>query len=134
LDPAVHDGSAPLRCLAAGDPSGYQTAILVVNNYRDIDTTPQRKRTSPSYGQGLTRRLFAGMIYGAYLAIGAFAILALTPRGTAAGVLVLPYARAPVRILERGGDGPDLIQALKLTARAHLWTGVALAVGSAVTI
>jgi 1,4-dihydroxy-2-naphthoate octaprenyltransferase len=133
----VHDGSAPLDAWLLAIPVGLLvTAILVVNNYRDIDTDAAAgKRTlAVIMDKAPTRRIFAGMIYGAYVAIGVFAILTLTPRGTAAAVLVLPYARAPIRILDRGGQGPELIQALKLTARAHLWTGVALAVGSAVTI
>jgi 1,4-dihydroxy-2-naphthoate polyprenyltransferase len=133
----VHDGSAPLDAWLLAIPVGLLvTAILVVNNYRDIDTDAAAgKRTlAVIMGKDPTRRLFAGMIHGAYLAIGVFALLSLTPRGTVAAVLVLPYARAPVKILDRDGKGPELIQALKLTARAHLWTGVALAVGSAVTI
>jgi 1,4-dihydroxy-2-naphthoate octaprenyltransferase len=132
----VHDGSAPLSAWLLAIPIGLLvTAILVVNNYRDMDTDAAAgKRTlAVIIGREPTRRLFAWLVYGAYLAIGVFALLQLTPRGTVAALLVLPYARVPVRMVHTESRGPELIRALKLTARTHLWTGVALAVGAAVT-
>jgi 1,4-dihydroxy-2-naphthoate octaprenyltransferase len=99
----------------------------------DTDAAAGKRTLAVIIGREPTQRLFALMVYGAYLAIGAFALLQLTPRGTAAALLVLPYARAPVRMVRTESRGPELIKALKLTARCHLWTGVALAVGAAVS-
>ncbi|MCI0425685.1 MAG: 1,4-dihydroxy-2-naphthoate octaprenyltransferase, partial [Actinobacteria bacterium] len=131
----VHDGSAPVEAWLLSIPVGLlASAILVVNNYRDIDgDAAAGKRTlAVMIGRAATRRLFAATIYGAYVAVALFAVLSLTPRGTAAAVVVLPYAALPIRMVRSEVPPQELVQALKLTARAHLWTGVLLTVGAAV--
>ncbi|MCI0543478.1 MAG: 1,4-dihydroxy-2-naphthoate polyprenyltransferase [Actinobacteria bacterium] len=131
----VHDGSAPVEAWLLSIPVGLlASAILVVNNYRDIDgDAAAGKRTlAVMIGRAATRRLFAATIYVAYVAVALFAVLSLTPRGTAAAVVVLPYAALPIRMVRSEVPPQELVQALKLTARAHLWTGVLLTVGAAV--
>ena len=41
---------------------------------------------------------------------------------------------APVKIVYAKTEGFALVRALKLTARLHLWTGLVLAAGAALTI
>ena len=129
----VHDGNTPRSAWLLAVPVGLLvTAILVVNNLRDIgsDEAAGKRTLAVVMGAGPTRRLFTILVYGAYLVIAVLAIAALTPRATALAVLVAPIAAAPVRTVNSGAEGADLIGALKLTARAHLWTGVMLAIGA----
>jgi 1,4-dihydroxy-2-naphthoate polyprenyltransferase len=130
----VHDGAAPMSAWLLAVPIGLLvTAILVVNNQRDLgtDAAAGKRTLAVVLGPVGTRRLFAALVYGAYLVIAVLAMAGLTPRGTMLGVLVLPYARIPVRIVGSGAAGSELVRALKLTARAHLWTGLLLSLGAA---
>lgn len=131
----VHDMTAPLSAWLLAVPIGMLvTAILVANNFRDIETDRQTgKRTlAVLLGRAHTRRLFALLVYGAYPLIVAFAVLDWTPLPTAFAGLLVPFASVPVRILNVKTSGPALIRALKLTARLHLITGLVLAAGAAV--
>jgi 1,4-dihydroxy-2-naphthoate octaprenyltransferase len=85
-------------------------------------------------GRERSRFLFAALLYGTYLLIVGFAAFGWTPLPTMVAGLLAPFAAAPVSIVRKKTDGPNLIRALKLTARLHLWTGLALAVGSAIAI
>ena len=93
------------------------TAILVVNNVRDIETDRRAgKRTlAVRLGRERTRRLFAGLV------IGAFAVLPLglaAADGPAWGLLGLagaPLAVGPARAVFRSTDGPSLNAALAQT-------------------
>ena len=111
----------------------HVTAILVANNYRDIDTDASTgKRTlAVTLGREKTRGLFMVLIYGAYPLIVIFAATGWTPVATAFAGLLMPFAGVPVRIINAKTGGPALIRALKLTARLHLVTGVVLAAGAA---
>ncbi len=128
----VHDMNAPATAWLLSIPVGMLvTAILVANNYRDLDTDRVAgKRTLPVLiGPRPTRALFAILVYGALLVIVVFATAGWTPRPTAFAGLLAPYAAVPVRIVYRKTDGPALIRALKMTARLHLLTGLVLAAG-----
>jgi 1,4-dihydroxy-2-naphthoate octaprenyltransferase len=90
--------AVPVGCLA--------TALLVVNNLRDIPTDAAAgKRT-------LAVRLGDGRTRGLYSVLAAFAG---------------PFAVAPIRAVVGGARGPALIPVLQATARAQLLTGVVLA-------
>lgn len=133
----VHDMTAPLAAWLLAIPVGMLvTAILVANNYRDIDTDAAAgKRTlAVSIGRERTRRLFMVLTYGAFPLIVVFAVLDWTPLPTAIAGLLVPLAAGPVRILNARESGPALIRALKLTASLHLVTGVALAAGAALGV
>jgi 1,4-dihydroxy-2-naphthoate octaprenyltransferase len=128
----IHDMTAPSSVWLLSIPIGMLvTAILVANNYRDIDTDRQvGKRTlAVIIGAARTRALFALLVYGAFPVIALFAALGWVPIPTAFAALLLPYANGPVKILQRRTDGPSLIRALKMTARLHLLTGLVLAAG-----
>ena len=98
------------------------SAILVVNNFRDIDTDRRAgKRTlAVRLGRERTRVLYAAMIYGAYV---------LTPVTWLFGPLeawvLLPWltliaAAAVVRTVRNHTDGPSLNQALAQTGMLQL--------------
>jgi 1,4-dihydroxy-2-naphthoate octaprenyltransferase len=126
----VHDGTAPLPAWLLAVPVGMLvTAILVANNYRDIDTDRATgKRTlAVVIGAAPTRTLFAVLVFGAFGAIAVFAMAGWTPLSTLFSCFLLPLAAVPVRIVNSATDGPSLIRALKTTARLHLWVGVSLA-------
>jgi 1,4-dihydroxy-2-naphthoate octaprenyltransferase len=128
----IYDMSAPLPAWLLSIPIGFLvTAILVVNNYRDLDTDRAAgKRTlAVIIGPEKTRTLFVSLVYGSYLLIALFAALRWTPLPTIFAALIVPYATGPVRIMYRQSDGPALIRALKMTARLHLWTGLVIAAG-----
>jgi 1,4-dihydroxy-2-naphthoate octaprenyltransferase len=131
----VHDSTAPAEAWLLSIPVGLLvTAILVVNNVRDIDTDAVAgKRTlAVLLGRPRTARLYAGLVVGAFLAIVALGIPELTPRWTMLALAAIPLAITPVQTVSRETAGPPLIGALKQTARLHLAVGVLLAIGAAV--
>lgn len=133
----VYDRTAPLSAWLLAIPVGMLvTAILVANNYRDIDTDRAAgKRTlAVIIGPGPTRVLFAVLVYGAFPLILLFGMAGWTPLGTLFAAIWAPFAIGPVSIIQTKTDGPNLIRALKLTARLHLLTGLSLAAGAAITI
>jgi 1,4-dihydroxy-2-naphthoate octaprenyltransferase len=126
----VHDQTAPLSAWLLAIPIGMLvTAILVVNNYRDIDTDRAAgKRTlAVMIDRARTRNLFAALLYGAFVAIAVFGTVGWTPLSTLFSCFLVPFAAIPVRIVYAKTDGPALIRALKATARLHLWVGMSLA-------
>jgi 1,4-dihydroxy-2-naphthoate octaprenyltransferase len=128
----VYDMTAPRSAWLLSIPIGMlATAILVVNNYRDLGTDrASGKRTlAVIMGPDRTRTLFAVLVYGALVVIVVFATVGWTPLPTAFAGTVAPYAVGPVRIVYRKSDGPALVRALKMTARLHLWVGLLLAAG-----
>jgi 1,4-dihydroxy-2-naphthoate octaprenyltransferase len=127
----VHDMTAPRAAWLLSIPIGMLvTAILVANNYRDLDTDRAAgKRTlAVILGPARTRTLFAILVYGAFPLIALFAMVGWTPMLTVFAFLLISFATGPVRIVYSKTDGPALIRALKMTARLHLWTGLVLAV------
>ncbi|MBE2233915.1 MAG: 1,4-dihydroxy-2-naphthoate polyprenyltransferase [Anaerolinea sp.] len=132
----------PLVWVAALPPGFLITAILVVNNLRDIDSDARvGKRT-------LAVRLGAGGARGEYtlLLAGAYAVplaLLLAPLiGTSAAfdptelLMLLPWLTLPEairlrRIIYTATDGPTMNQALAGAARLSLWFSVLFAIGLA---
>ena len=114
-------------------PVGFlATALLVVNNLRDIPTdAASGKRTlAVRVGDGVTR------IFYVALAAGAFAVLPLLairrPWAFLAAVALLP-ARRPVRRVMSGAGGQALVPVLVDTGRLQLAYGVLLAAGLALS-
>ena len=133
----VHNMAAPLSVWLLAVPIGMLvTAILVVNNYRDMETDEAAgKRTlAVILGRDRTQTLLAVLMYGSYPLIVLFAVVGWTPQATMFAALLTPFAVGPVRIINAKTDGMALIRALKLTATLHLWTGVVLAAGAAMTL
>lgn len=124
-------GDLSALALATAVPVGLMvTAILVVNNLRDIETDRRAgKRTlAVRLGDGATRWQYALLVLGAY---------ALLPLAAAAGggpwvglaALSLPLALALVRAVLAGTSGRHLNTVLKRTAQLHLAFGALLALG-----
>ena len=133
----VHDMTAPLSSWLLAVPVGMLvTAILVVNNYRDIDTDRNAgKRTlAVILGRERTRTLFSLLAYGAFVAIVVFSAVGWTPITTMLAGLLAPIAKGPIRIVYAKTEGPALTRALRMTSRLHLWTGLALAAGAGIAM
>ena len=131
----VQAGEVTAGVLAASVPVGMTvTAILVVNNVRDIETDRAAgKLTLAVYlGRRYARWAYAAFVAGAYLAaaalwaIGDFSSLALLT------LLSLPAAAGPMTIVLTRVDGPQLNEALRSTARLHLIFALLLGIGVAV--
>ena len=130
-----YEGIFTLQLKGDGPVGMLVTAILVANNYRDIDTDRAAgKRTiEVMMGRERSRLLFAILVYGAYPLIVLFATAGWTPTATLFAGFLAPFAVVPVRIVYAKTEGLALIRALKLTAQLHLWTGLVLAAGAALT-
>jgi 1,4-dihydroxy-2-naphthoate polyprenyltransferase len=124
-----------LDALIASIPVGaLATAILVVNNVRDLDgDRAARKRTlAVRIGRGATRAGYAALIAAAFLTP---VLLALTGRAGAWALLPLvtaPLALGEARRVFGKEDGPSLNAALLGTARLHVLFGLLFAAGLAV--
>ncbi len=107
------------------------SAILVVNNVRDLDTDGRvGKRTlAVRLGRRRTRTMFAVMVYGAFAA-APLAILS-EPLGPWLFLpwLALPLAAKLVRTVRNHADGPTLNGALAATGQLQLVFCVLLAAG-----
>lgn len=125
----------PLAFLTAIPVGTLCTAILVVNNVRDLDgDRAAGKRTlAVRLGRGRTR-----VEYGVLLAIAFGVPLALWLRGSLSVAALLPYATASLAWRTLGTvltseDGPALNGALVDTARLHGLFGLLFAAGIAVS-
>ncbi len=130
----VQAGEVSGHVVAASIPVALTvTAILVVNNVRDIDTDRLAgKHTLAVYlGRKLARTEFVVVVAGAYLAAAGLWIL-----GDFSGWVLLSWLSVPVAIVPGGAvlartDGPSLNEALRSTARLHFVFGILLALGVA---
>lgn len=125
-------GQASALGLVASLPVGLlATAILLVNNVRDVDADRRAaKRTlAVRFGRRAGRAMYATAVVGAFVAPVALA-LAAAPSALIAW-LAAPLVRAPLRAVLRHTDGPTLNAALGATARLHLAFGLLLAGGLA---
>jgi 1,4-dihydroxy-2-naphthoate octaprenyltransferase len=122
----------PWEAFALAVPVGLlASAILVVNNVRDLDTDRRAgKRTlAVRLGRDRTRSLFAAMVYGAYVLapvtwlfgpLGAWLLLPW---------LSLPLAAPVVRAVRNRADGQSLNDALAATGQLQLAFCVLLSAG-----
>ena len=121
---------SPLAFVAAVPVGLLVTAILVVNNLRDIETDRKAgKRTlAVRLGQQPTRWQYVLFILGPYACV-----TALLAAGAAPWVwlswLTLPLALALGRSVISGATGTALNPVLKQTAQLHLLFGSLLALG-----
>lgn len=119
---------------AAAVPTGLlATAILLVNNVRDVDTDRGAgKRTlAVRLGRSGGRALYCAALALAFAAPAAMALAGLTSAHALAAWLAAPLAVAPLRAVLTRTDGPALNAALAATARLHLVFGTLLAAGIA---
>jgi len=121
-----------LAVLAALPVGFLATALLVVNNLRDIptDTTSGKRTLAVRLGDPRTRTAYVGLVVAAFAGVVLVAIAGERPEALLALVAV-PVAVAPVREVLGGAGGPALIPVLGATGRLQLVTGLLLAVGLA---
>ena len=105
------------------------TALLVVNNLRDIPTDgPAGKRTlAVRMGDRKTRFFYVGLIVVAFVVLPVFGALG-RPLAALAFLAVL-VARRPVQRVLEGASGPALIPVLGETGRLQIVFGALLAAG-----
>jgi 1,4-dihydroxy-2-naphthoate octaprenyltransferase len=106
------------------------TAILVVNNLRDIpgDQVSGKRTLAVRLGDQRTRILYVVLMVVPYLLVPFIAGASGRILGVLA-FLALPMATRPVRMVLTGKQGRDLIPALAGTAQIELLYGVTLAIG-----
>ena len=106
--------AVPVGLIAAG--------ILVVNNVRDIDTDRRAgKRTlAVRLGRERTRRLFALMVYAAYLLAPVTWLFGPLTAWLLLPWLTLPLAAMVVRTVRNHTDGPSLNETLARTGMLQL--------------
>jgi 1,4-dihydroxy-2-naphthoate octaprenyltransferase len=107
------------------------SAILVVNNFRDIDTDRRAsKRTlAVRIGRERTRVLFSAMVYGAYLLAPITWLFGPLKPWLLITWLSLPLAAPLVRLVRNHTDGPSLNAALARTGMLQLVFCVLLSAG-----
>ena len=112
--------SVPVGCLA--------TALLVVNNLRDIPTDEMSgKRTlAVRMGDGPTRVLYVALIVAAFAALP---VLALRRPWSLLALGAAAFAIGPVRRIASGTSGRALVPVLGVTGRLQLVYGGLLALG-----
>jgi 1,4-dihydroxy-2-naphthoate octaprenyltransferase len=111
----------------------FATALLVVNNLRDIptDTVTGKRTLAVRIGDKRTRILYFVLMIVPFLLlpfIGGFSRVAVV-----LAFVALPSARKPVQIVLEGAKGPALIPVLGQTGRIQLIYGVAFTVGLAIS-
>jgi len=118
--------AVPMGCLA--------TAILVVNNLRDVDGDRRagKHTLAVTFGRGFARAEYAAM-----LVVAAVAVIAVPVAGLASPLALLPLLASPLAIPLLGtvfadGDPRHLNPVLKGTARLELAVAALLALGLAV--
>ena len=129
----VDAGHIPIAAVwAAATPGLLATALLVVNNLRDLDgDAAAGKRTlAVRLGDRNTRALFVATIVGA-LAIPVVGVVAGgLPRPALLVLAATPLAIRPLRLVGRG-QGRALVAGLGATSRLLIASGVLLTTGLA---
>jgi 1,4-dihydroxy-2-naphthoate polyprenyltransferase len=127
----VQTGTFPALAWAAAIPLGCTvTAILVVNNLRDIETDRTAGKTTLAVvmGDRVTRRWFITLVVIAYATVPLSDIAGASPLVLVAA-LSLPWAVPPLRAIRGGVSGRALNPVLKQTAQFHLFFGLFFALG-----
>ena len=116
--------------LLAGVPVGVlATALLVVNNLRDIptDDAAGKHTLAVRLGDRATRTLYRALIAGAFA--GALLLAGAGRPWSLLALGAVPLAAPVLRSVSSGARGPALIPVLQQTARLQLVFGALLTVG-----
>jgi 1,4-dihydroxy-2-naphthoate octaprenyltransferase len=107
------------------------SAVLVVNNVRDLETDRRAgKRTlAVRLGRERTRSLYAAMVYGAFLLSPVTWIFGPLDAWMLLPFLAIPLAAPIVRAVRTRTDGPSLNEALARTGQLELLFCVLLCAG-----
>ena len=120
------------RVVAASLPiAALATAVLVVNNVRDLETDSRAgKRTlAVRLGRRATRLEYAALLALAYAVPPALVAAAAAPAAVLLPLLTLPVSIWNARAVFRSTEGPLLNAALKRTARLELAYALLFAAG-----
>jgi 1,4-dihydroxy-2-naphthoate octaprenyltransferase len=103
-------------------------AILLANNVRDVapDAVAGKRTLAVRVGATAARRLFVACYAGAFLSVVAIAV---TQPWALLGLLALPLAVKPVRLVLTHDDAPALVAALVATSRLEVVVAVLVSVG-----
>ena len=109
----------------------FATAVLVVNNLRDVETDGRvGKRTlAVRFGPRAARFEYAALIGSAYLMLPVLWQSGASPTAAWLPLLTLPLAVALVRTVSKASDGPTLNAALARTAALEVAFALLLAAG-----
>ena len=113
--------------LLASVPVGLlATALLIVNNLRDIptDRAAGKRTLAVRVGDRMTRNIYTGCMVLPFVLV---LVIATSREWALLALLAMIFS--PVRRVQRGAAGRDLIPVLQETARLQLAFGVLLAVG-----
>jgi 1,4-dihydroxy-2-naphthoate octaprenyltransferase len=127
----VQTETVPAAAVAAAVPVGLlASALLVVNNLRDLDTDAATGKATLAVrlGRVRTRTLYAAMLLTAFVLAVVVALVVASPwplLALAAALLLRP----PVHRVRTATDPGELVVALGQTARLQLSYAVLLAVG-----
>lgn len=115
--------AVPVACLV--------TAILVVNDLRDIDEDRQAGKVTPvsHFGQGFGLGTFLLLVVGAYVSVLLWVVARPALLPILLVLLALPKAITTTRLIRSGDMRATLNQALRGSAQLHLQFGVLLALG-----
>ena len=122
-------GHVTALAIVAAVPVGLlSTALLVVNNLRDIegDRHAGKSTLAVRMGDPATRRLYAACILGSFVFV---LVVAIWTPGALIALAAAVVAVPPLRLVGRGATGRDLVTALVGTSRLQIAFGVLLAVG-----
>ena len=105
-------------------------ALLAVNNLRDIptDRVSGKKTLAVRLGDARARWFYVLLVAASFVAV---AICSADGLWSLLGLVALPLAIPPVRVVRNGGTGRDLIAALAGTGKLQMAYGLAFAVGLA---
>jgi 1,4-dihydroxy-2-naphthoate polyprenyltransferase len=127
----VQDGAVTLVAVLAGVAMGcFATALLVVNNLRDIPTDEAVGKVTLAVrlGEARTRTLYVALVVAAYVLLAPLVVL--TSEGwLALAAVSLVVAWKGIERVRHAALGPQLIVALGHTAQAQLLFAVLLTVG-----
>jgi 1,4-dihydroxy-2-naphthoate octaprenyltransferase len=129
----VHGEQVTLLALGASVPVGaLATALLVINNLRDIptDTAVGKRTLAVRLGDQDTRVLYLVLLTA--VPVGASLLLAVVRPWALVSILAMAVAVPAARAVRSGARGRDLIPVLVRTGRVQLAYGLLLAAGLAV--
>ncbi|MEM8532643.1 MAG: 1,4-dihydroxy-2-naphthoate polyprenyltransferase [Chloroflexota bacterium] len=106
------------------------TAILVVNNLRDVNTdrVANKRTLAVLLGERTVRIEYAVLVFGAYVVVTGAWLLNLISPWSLLVWLTLPLAIAQVRLVSTA-SGRTLNQSLKKTGQIHMLFGILFAIG-----
>jgi 1,4-dihydroxy-2-naphthoate octaprenyltransferase len=121
----------PLAILTGVAMGCLATAILVLNNLRDIETDAAAgKRTlATRIGRDRTLMLLALLVVAAFIVPVVMSVLGFASAAALLVLLAIPIATLPVRTAFASRSGPALVAALKRMAAAEIVYAILLAVG-----